>query len=137
VIVVFDSGVWISALHFSGTPLEALDSAIGKSQIAMCSPILSEIHSALKVKFKWSQQTIDQTLAEYAREIVMVQISGNLNGFCRDPKDDMVLECAFLAGAEIIVSGDKDLLTMNSFRGIRILSPREFLTFQESEDSCS
>jgi putative PIN family toxin of toxin-antitoxin system len=45
----------------------------------------------------------------------MVQTGGNLNGFCRDPKDDMVLECALLAGAEIIVSGDKDLLTMNSF----------------------
>jgi putative PIN family toxin of toxin-antitoxin system len=101
----------------------------------MCSCILDEIHAALQVKFKWSQQTIEQTLAEYARETVMVQITGDQNGFCRDPKDDMVLECAFLAGAEFIVSGDKDLLTMGSFRGIRILTPRAFLNSQEAESS--
>jgi len=49
----------------------------------------------------------------------------------------MVLECAVLAGAEIIVSGDKYLLTMDPFRGIRILSPREFLTFQEGKTNGS
>ena len=74
---------------------------------------------------------LELTLAEYARETVMVQITGNLNGFCRDPKDDMVLETAVLAGAEIIVTGDKDLLTMGQFRGIRILTPREYLTLGE------
>ena len=46
---------------------------------------------------------------------------------CRDPKDDKVLELALTAAAPIIISGDKDLLTMNPFRGIEIMSPRQFL----------
>ena len=46
---------------------------------------------------------------------------------CRDLKDDMVLELAVSAGSLIIVSGDKDLLTMSPFRGIEILSPRQFI----------
>lgn len=39
----------------------------------------------------------------------------------------MVLECAIVAGAEIIVSGDKDLLVLNPYEGIRILTAAEFL----------
>ena len=58
-IVVFDSGVWISAIHFGGTPLEALDSATGKFPIAVCGPILGEIISVLMLKFKWSKVDID------------------------------------------------------------------------------
>lgn len=46
---------------------------------------------------------------------------------CRDPKDDKVLELAVTAGVPIIISGDKDLLTMNPFRSIEIMSPRQFL----------
>lgn len=46
---------------------------------------------------------------------------------CRDPKDNKVLELAVTAAAPIIISGDKDLLTMSPFRGIEIMSPRQFL----------
>ncbi len=46
---------------------------------------------------------------------------------CRDPKDDKVLELAVTTAAPIIISGDKDLLTMNPFRDIEIMSPRQFL----------
>jgi predicted nucleic acid-binding protein len=54
------------------------------------------------------------------------KISGSLR-VCRDPNDDMILECAVVAGAQVIVSGDKDLLSMDSYRGIRIVTPAEFL----------
>jgi putative PIN family toxin of toxin-antitoxin system len=46
---------------------------------------------------------------------------------CRDPKDDRFLALALAAEAEAIVSSDRDLLVLNSWRGIRILSPAEFL----------
>ena len=46
---------------------------------------------------------------------------------CRDPKDDKFLEAALGGNADCIVSGDEDLLSMNPFRGIPILSPMEFL----------
>ena len=49
-----------------------------------------------------------------------------LSGVCRDPKDDMVFECAVKADAEIILSGDNDLLSMKTYRGIEVLTARQY-----------
>jgi len=57
---------------------------------------------------------------------VSVSLKGNVR-VCRDPSDDMVLECAVLSGAQVIVSGDKDLLVIGSYHGIRIVTPVELL----------
>lgn len=46
---------------------------------------------------------------------------------CRDPKDDFVLELAVNGRADVIVTDDEDLLTMDPFRGIRIVRPETFL----------
>jgi uncharacterized protein len=45
---------------------------------------------------------------------------------CRDPKDDKFLELALNGHADVVVSGDADLLTLNPFRGVPILSPATF-----------
>jgi len=46
---------------------------------------------------------------------------------CRDPKDDQFLSLAVSGGATHIMTGDKDLLVLDPFRGIRILTPHDFL----------
>lgn len=46
---------------------------------------------------------------------------------CRDPKDDMFLDCAVAGGAKYLISGDKDLLTLGSVAGVKIVTPAEFL----------
>jgi len=46
---------------------------------------------------------------------------------CRDPEDDHILSCALKAEVDFLVTGDKDLLALKSFRGIPIVKPREFL----------
>jgi predicted nucleic acid-binding protein len=48
---------------------------------------------------------------------------------CRDKHDDIVLATALAGKADFIVTGDDDLLALKKFRGIRILSPRNFLEF--------
>jgi uncharacterized protein len=45
---------------------------------------------------------------------------------CRDEKDNIILETAVVANANIIITGDKDLLILEEFRNIKILSPQEF-----------
>lgn len=47
---------------------------------------------------------------------------------CRDVKDNKFLELAATGRADYIISGDQDLLVLNPFRGILILTPREFLS---------
>lgn len=46
---------------------------------------------------------------------------------CRDPKDDMYLELALSGKADCIITGDPDLLVLNSFENIPIITPKEFL----------
>ena len=46
---------------------------------------------------------------------------------CRDPKDNPVLEAATAGDADLIVTGDEDLLVLNPFRGIQILKPADFI----------
>jgi predicted nucleic acid-binding protein len=48
---------------------------------------------------------------------------------CRDPDDDEVLALAIAAKVELIVTGDKDLLSMKGFAGIPILAPAEAVSF--------
>lgn len=48
---------------------------------------------------------------------------------CRDPKDNIVLECATVTKVDFIVTGDKDLLEIKSFNNISIITPRKFLSY--------
>ena len=52
---------------------------------------------------------------------------------CRDPEDDKILELAVNGHADYIVTGDDDLLVMNTFRGIAIIRPAEFVAFVGAE----
>jgi predicted nucleic acid-binding protein len=75
----------------------------------------------------WDRLRVHQRRQVYLEDALSVLVSGRLRGVCRDPKDDMVLECALTAGEQAIVSGDKDLRALSEYKGIRILSPRAYL----------
>lgn len=126
-IVVLDSGIWISALHFGGTPLAALDRAFVYDQIAVCDPILLEISKILASKFGWDERDIQAACRSYLTGAVKITVRGSLKNICRDPKDDMIFECAVAAKAAAIVSGDKDILTVGQYQSTRILTARQYL----------
>lgn len=65
-------------------------------------------------------------LEALAREATLIDTIETITD-CRDPKDNKFLEVAVDGNAACVVSGDKDLLTLNPFRGIPVLTPREFL----------
>jgi putative PIN family toxin of toxin-antitoxin system len=119
--------VWISAFQYGGIPLAALRRGYKTHALAVCNTIFYEVQKTLTSKFGWTIRHFDEVLSDYLDNTVQIEISGELRGICRDSKDDMVLECALLAHADCIVTGDKDLLSLESFRGIRILTPRDFL----------
>lgn len=126
--VVLDSGVWISGLHFGGTPLLAMDQAFLFDQIATCQEIVTEVSTVLVVKFGWRQPDVRSVLESYLVDATFVTLRGDVVGICRDPKDDMIFECAVLAKANFIVSGDKDLLVIGEYKGIRVVTARQYLS---------
>jgi putative PIN family toxin of toxin-antitoxin system len=73
------------------------------------------------------QEEREHCLGALLREAIVVDTMEVVRA-CRDPKDDMYLELAVSGKATCIVSGDQDLLLLNPFRGIPIITPDEFLT---------
>ncbi len=60
------------------------------------------------------------------RESELVEIVDPVSA-CRDPEDNRVLELAVNGNAKLIVTGDTDLLVLNPFRDVRIVTPADFL----------
>jgi putative PIN family toxin of toxin-antitoxin system len=66
-------------------------------------------------------------LAQLNEEAEIVTPAGLRGGVCRDEDDHVVLATALAGNADVILTGDEDLLVRKNFRGIRIASPRRFL----------
>ena len=127
--IVLDSNVIISAFLFGGQPGHILHRVIeGSLQCFISLPILDEIRDILqRPKFGLSSdRALD--LVEQLHDICRVVTPGkSIRAISADPDDNRVLECAAEAGARIIVSGDSHLLAPGQWRGIRILSPADFV----------
>jgi putative PIN family toxin of toxin-antitoxin system len=135
VIVVLDTNVWISALQFArhrGTPTRALEKAMSEDIIGSCNEIESEILRVLTRKFSWDPARVHYALDAVLARAVHVQLRGTVKA-CRDPKDDMFLECALRAKADVLVAGDKDLLVLGTYKGTRILTPAQYLEGPEAD----
>ncbi|MBE8989216.1 putative toxin-antitoxin system toxin component, PIN family [Nostoc sp. LEGE 12450] len=127
---VFDTNVLISAFLFSQSkPRQALDQATVIGVIVLSSSVLSELEEVLyRPKFdryltKERRQEFLEDLTENAQ---FIDVTEQINE-CRDPKDNKYLELALSGQAECIVTGDDDLLVLNPWRGIEILTVQEFL----------
>jgi putative PIN family toxin of toxin-antitoxin system len=126
-IVVVDSGVWISAIEFGGTPAAALERIFLIDDLVICTQIEDEVLRVLQDKFGRDRGLIEQRLTALLSQAMRVEVTGEVKGVCRDPNDDCILECALKAGAELIVSGDKDLLALEVYRTIRLVTCRQYL----------
>jgi putative PIN family toxin of toxin-antitoxin system len=128
-LIVFDSNVYISGLVFSkGNPRALLQMAMdGALQVAVSDFIVQEVKRVLREKFHLSSEDLqeaEELIAGCTQHVVPTEY---LEVMVEDPNDNPILECAVAAGADVIVSGDTDLLRVGRFRGIRIVSPAEFL----------
>ena len=126
-IVVLDTSVWVSALEFGGTPALAVFHALAVDQLAVSDFIEREVIRVLTGKFGREPRALQAVLDELLVLTQRVQTHGAVSGVCRDPNDDVILETAVAAKAEFLVAGDRDLLSLESFQGIAIITPAEYL----------
>lgn len=126
-IVVLDTNVWISALEFGGVPDRAVFRALTVDQLAISDFIHAEIVRVLTGKFGRDPVELRAQLDELLLQALWVKVTGTVKGICRDPDDDAILETAWEARAGYLVAGDRDLLSLGSFRRTRIISPAAYL----------
>ncbi len=72
-------------------------------------------------------------LADLSQIVEQVYPVDDVHGVAEDDEDDMILATAVAANADYLVTGDKGLVELTVFRGIRIVSPRAFLDMLDSE----
>ncbi len=125
--VVFDSSVWVSALEFRGIPSRAIEYAAVNDDIVLCSGIEDETVDILWEKFGREPADTRFRLGVLLKRSRRVVVTGLIKGICRDPNDDFILECAVVGGADLIVTGDKDLLSLARYENIRIVTARQDL----------
>lgn len=88
---------------------------------------LNEVLSRDKFDRYVSRADRERFLAAFIRVAIVIEVSETITA-CRDRKDDKFLELAVSGDAACIVTGDDDLLELNPFRGIPILSAEQFFT---------
>ena len=130
---VIDTNVLVSGLLWDGAPHTLLAQVRSGSLALVASPALfAELENVLgRAKFDViltrSATTRKDTLNELRQMAELVEPPPLPQPVCRDPDDDQVLALALAARADLIVSGDDDLLALGSFQGIPIVTPAECL----------
>ena len=128
---VFDTNSVVSAALFADSvPARALMLALRLRVVLMSQDLADELADVLaRPRFiRYSSLQERKTLLDnLMQQTEWVQITERVQA-CRDPNDDKILELAVNGRADYIVTGDDDLLVMNPFRRIAIVTPAEFLT---------
>lgn len=129
--VVFDTNIYLSAILFGGNPKGCLELArTDDTALFVSKAILAEVSSKLQQKFLWEEQLIKDVvegIAVFARLVVPKE---KITVIKEDPSDNRILECAVESHADFIVSGDKKhLLSLKFYKGIPIVSAKEFLDY--------
>jgi len=126
--LVVDTNVLVSAFLWQGTPGRVIELAGEKEVRLFTSRALLDELAATLAKKKLSKYvaatglTAEQMLAGYKRIATTVTARQLDERVSRDADDDAVLACALAARADLVVSGDDDLLVLQSFKGIAIVS---------------
>jgi len=126
--VVFDTNIYISALITkAGRGEQAyLKIVHNKANLYTSVPILTELGQKLQTKFHWSNDQIIMAIRNIKQIATIVKPVKRLQVLDDDP-DNRILECAILAQADYIVTGDKHLLDLVEFEGVKILKLVDWL----------
>ena len=126
--VVFDSNVLLAALLFpEGRAAAAVENILdGSDDLVLSPPLLREILSVLSRKFSRDREELSRVAVVLGEMGEIVDPSCRVEVF-RDEPDNRILECAVEGKAVVIVTGDKAMLALGEYQGIRLISLAEYL----------
>ncbi len=129
--VVLDTNVILSALLFKGKLSEIVELWKNRSFIPLISKeIFKELQRTLAYsKFHLTKNETHLIINDYILPYFeVVDVAKPFNNVCRDKDDDKFLSCAISGDSNLIVSGDMDLLSLKSYKNVKIITPTEFLS---------
>lgn len=126
--IVLDTNIYISAILVGGKPEQIIDLARdGKIEIYISKPILIEIERILKEKIGHTDEQVQHELLDI-KSITRFTSPNITLAVIEDDPDNRILECATQEKVDYLVTGDtKHLQPLKEYKGIKIVSPAEFL----------
>ena len=126
--IVIDTNVFISGVFFTGPPHQILKAwRDGKFEILISKEILEEykrVGESLSIQFP--QVTLTPILKFFAIRAELIDAQPLSGPVCEDTDDDKFFACAIAGKSKLIISGDKHLLKVSGYQGIKVLKPKEF-----------
>ncbi len=134
--IVLDTNVLISGILFSGPPARILRAwRRDRFQLVLTEEILDEyLRVAAILQEKYPTIDIESPIRLIAQHCEIVVADELPEDVCTDPDDDKFLACAVAAGSTLVVSGDKALQKASGYRGLQVISPRQFVDKIGKED---
>ena len=128
--IILDTNVLASGLFFPGIPFKILnDINQGKYRTVVSQEIVDEYKRTID---KLADRFPDVINANTQLELIVLssdicQPQELIEPVCADPDDDKFIACAIASKTRIIISGDKHLLNVSGYKGIEVLTPRQFV----------
>ncbi|MBI5327524.1 MAG: putative toxin-antitoxin system toxin component, PIN family [Deltaproteobacteria bacterium] len=127
--VVLDTNVIIAAFAARGLCAEIFEVCLADHTIIISEHILSEVHKNLIEKIHLPRIVV-QDIVKYLKDTGELFKPEELDKLiCRDKEDNKILGAALSGNAEFIITGDNDLLTLKKYKGVEIITPREYWNF--------
>lgn len=124
--VVLDTNVIVAALVAKGLCHEVVVRALGSSTVVTSAAMIDELERTLSAKFTLGPAAT-AFLEQLRLRVHLIVPTPLAAPASRDADDDVVLATAVAANATVVVTGDLDLLVLRNYRGIEIVTPRDFL----------
>ncbi len=131
--VVLDSNIFIAAVASRGLCEAIVELCLERHILVAGEGILEEVEDKLRTKLKVPPRVVAEYIKFLRQNADLVRPEKLEAKTCCDPDDLMVLGLVAPGEAEAIVTGDKDLLVLGSFKGASIMTPRSFWEFSQSE----
>lgn len=127
--VVLDSNVLVSAFAFpDGVPYQVLQALVQGEILVGISPfILTEVEGVLRDKLRVLEQTIQEALSLLRACCDVIDPVAEAAVSELTPADNRVLDCAYQGGVQYLVTGDRGIRRVETFQGVSIVTPAEFL----------
>jgi putative PIN family toxin of toxin-antitoxin system len=124
--VFLDTNVLASAAATRGLCADVLRQVFASHQLFISEQVLNELNSVLRFKFGVGQDLIDDFIWLLQQDTVLAQPAQLPRVELQDKDDLPILGAAIAAGAEVLITGDKELLELGHIKDLEILSPRQF-----------
>ena len=128
-----DTNVLVAAFATRGLCADLLRTALAKHELVLGQIVLVELERVMRDKLRVPEAVITAAL-DLLREFPVAPATEPLPRIrCRDKDDIAVLACALASGADVLVTGDRDLLVLAGKSPLRIVEPRELWTLLQAK----